>query len=105
MVLSRIRSVNTYAKCIKELDGWGYIRYAPSANRHSGSEVSCIGFDTGSGTGNDTGNCIGNNTGSNTGNDTLFKRINYTKGKQVPPQIFKNGERKKFITTIRNFKK
>ncbi|MDX9882643.1 MAG: hypothetical protein RBS73_11295 [Prolixibacteraceae bacterium] len=91
MVLSRIRSVNTYAKCIKELDEWGYIRYWPSANRHSGSEVSCLRFDTGSDTGNDTGS----HTGNNTGNDTLIKRINYAKGKQGPPQNFQNGEKRR----------
>lgn len=95
MVLSRIRSVNTYAQCIKELDGWGYIRYHPSANRHSGSEVSCLRFDTGSNTANDTGNDTGNNTGNDTGNDTLLKRINCTKGKQGSYQIFQNGEKRR----------
>ena len=92
MVLSRIRSVNTYARCIRELDGWGYIRYCPSGNRHSGSEVSCIRFDTGSNTGHDTGSDTGNHTGKHTGNDTLIKRINDIKGKQGAPQNFQNEE-------------
>lgn len=91
MVMSRIRSVNTYAKCMKELKGWGYISYYPSANRHSGSEVSCIRFDTG----NSTGTCTGNDTGSHTGNDTLYKTGNSIKGKQEPSEIFQNGKRKK----------
>ena len=100
MVLSRIGSVNTYAKCMKELDRWGYIRYFPSANRYSGSEVSCIGFDTGSSTGNETGNTIG----SDTGGDTLFKRINNTKDKQKLPQFFENGERRKNQYHVNNEK-
>ena len=80
-----------YVKCMKELDRWGYIRYSPSANRHSGSEVSCIRFDTGSYTGSDTGN----NTGDHTGSDTLFKRVNNTKDKQDSPENSDYGERKK----------
>jgi hypothetical protein len=91
MILSKINSVNTYAKCMKELDRWGYIRYYPSANRHSGSEVSCIRFDTGCYTGSDTGN----STGDHTGSDTLFKRVNNTKDKQDSPENSDYGERKK----------
>ena len=91
MILSRIGSVNTYAKCIKELDRWKYIRYFPAANRHCGSEVSCIRFDTGSNTGRSTGN----DTASDTGGDTLIKRINRKTGNKSPDQIFQNGERRK----------
>ena len=45
MQLSRIGSVNTYARCIKELSMWGYIRYKASSNLHIGSQVSCVRFD------------------------------------------------------------
>jgi hypothetical protein len=45
MQLARIGSVNTYARCIKELADWGYITYLPSSNLHSGSKVSCTRFD------------------------------------------------------------
>ena len=50
MNLSRLGSVNTYARCMKELSEWGYIRYNPSSNIHAGSRVSCIRFDTASDT-------------------------------------------------------
>ncbi|MGV8092082.1 MAG: hypothetical protein AB2L24_09495 [Mangrovibacterium sp.] len=46
MELSRIGSVNTYARCMKELAEWGYIRYTASSNIHQGSRVSCIRLDT-----------------------------------------------------------
>ena len=91
MNMSRIRSPNTYAKCIKQLDNWGYIHYRPSANIHSGSKVSCIRFDTGTITENDTRN----DTGNSTGDDTLFKSINYTKDKQGNPNTSENERRKK----------
>ena len=46
MILARIGSANTYARCMKELAQWGYIRYNPSSNLHSGSTVSCVCFDS-----------------------------------------------------------
>ena len=54
MEMSRLGSVNTYARCMKELSQWGYIQYIPSSNIHAGSRVSCIRFDTASDTGTDT---------------------------------------------------
>lgn len=63
MKLSRIGSVNTYARCIKELNQWGYIEYFPSANLYSGSHISCISFD------------IAVDTGSDTASDTLLINI------------------------------
>jgi len=68
MEMSRLGSVNTYARCMKELSEWGYIQYIPSSNIHTGSRVSCIRFDTASSTGTDTG--IENDTASDTGTDT-----------------------------------
>ncbi len=46
MNMARIGSANTYARCMKELTDWGYIRYKASSNLHRGSEVSCIRLDT-----------------------------------------------------------
>jgi len=54
MELSRLGSLNTYARCMKELTEWGYIRYNPSSNLHSGSRVTCIRFDTAGDTASDT---------------------------------------------------
>lgn len=70
MQLSLISSVNTYARCIKQLQQWGYIRYVPTANLYCGSQVTCIRFDTGTDTGTDTGRYTGTDTGSDTGSDT-----------------------------------
>ncbi len=48
MKLSKIGSVNTYIKCLKELDAFGFIRYQPSYNPHRGSLVYLFTFDNGS---------------------------------------------------------
>ena len=65
MEISRLGSVNTYARCMRELSEWGYIKYIPSSNIHSGSRVSCIRFDTASDTARNTG--IESDTASDTG--------------------------------------
>lgn len=39
MAFSRIASVATYHKCIRELDELGYIRYQPSFNPKTGSLI------------------------------------------------------------------
>lgn len=39
MIFSRIASVATYHKCIRELDNFGYIRYQPSYHPKQGSVV------------------------------------------------------------------
>jgi hypothetical protein len=44
MRASRIRSVTTYTKSIKELHEWGYIQYQPSHNPILGSVVSLSNF-------------------------------------------------------------
>lgn len=100
MALSRIGSVNTYARCVKELHHWGYISYFPSTNWHTGSKVSCISFDTTTDTVTDTTSDttmdIRSDTTTNTTSDTLFiNRSNKNKqDKQHTPQIFKNGREK-----------
>lgn len=91
MILSRIRSVNTYARCMKELNSWGYIHYDPAANRHTGSVVRCIRFDTG----NKIGCTIESTTGRNTGNEMLIKRRNKKTGNKSSPQIFGNARKRK----------
>jgi len=72
MEMSRLGSVNTYARCMKELSQWGYIQYIPSSNIHSGSRVSCIRFDTASDTTGNTGADSVRNTGieNDTAGDT-----------------------------------
>jgi hypothetical protein len=63
MELSRLGSLNTYARCMKELVEWGYIRYNPSSNLHAGSRVTCIRFDTAGDTASDTAGDTASDTG------------------------------------------
>jgi hypothetical protein len=39
MKLSKIASLATYHKCIRELDAYGYIRYQPSYHPKNGSQI------------------------------------------------------------------
>jgi len=39
MKLSKIASIATYHKCIRELDAYGYIRYQPSYHPKNGSQI------------------------------------------------------------------
>ena len=45
MQASKIGSANTYTKCLKQLDEWGYIKYLPSHNPMVGSLVNLYSFD------------------------------------------------------------
>ncbi|MDQ2178578.1 hypothetical protein [Marinifilum sp. D714] len=84
MRLSRIGSVNTYAKCMKELKEWGYVKYSPSSNMYQGSHLACIRFDTAS------------NTTTDTASDTLLiNSLNIKKGSSsFKKSRNKNGEGK-----------
>ena len=53
MRLSKIGSVNTYTKCLKQLDQFGYIQYIPSYNPHKGSLINLYTFSKGSDKGNE----------------------------------------------------
>lgn len=54
MLHSKIGSVNTYSKCIKQLDQWGYLKYEPSKSAMRGSKVHMFIFDTSGNTSGDT---------------------------------------------------
>ena len=96
MQISGIGSNNTYAKCMKQLDEWGYIQYSPNGNLHTGIQVSCISFDTGTDTRTSTRSDTGTETGSDMRTDTLL--INNTninkRYKQKTSNFFDNGRRK-----------
>jgi hypothetical protein len=53
MKMSKIGSVNTYVKCLKELHQWNYIKYEPSYNKYKGSLVYLYTFDNSSDNGSD----------------------------------------------------
>lgn len=54
MMLSKIGSVNTYTRCLKELDAWQYVRYSPSRNISVGSRVAIITSDNSTAPATDT---------------------------------------------------
>ena len=45
MKLSRIGGRNTYAKCMKDLHRWGYIRYISTGGFFNNWTIQCIRFD------------------------------------------------------------
>jgi len=56
MRASKIGSANTYTKCLKELDSWGYIKYHPSFNPHKGSQIYLYTFNKTTNNGSDIPN-------------------------------------------------
>lgn len=67
---SKIGSVNTYIRCIKELDKWQYIKYIPSFNPQKGSQVYLYNFNNSNNNGSDISTDKGN---SKTGKKTTGK--------------------------------
>jgi hypothetical protein len=53
MQISKIGSVNTYLRCLKQLHQWGYLKYEPSYNPLRGSKVYLYRFDNAPDTGTD----------------------------------------------------
>lgn len=45
MRASKIASKTSYHRCLKELHGWGYIKYFPTRNPYKSSKVKMIVFD------------------------------------------------------------
>lgn len=101
MQIARIGSKNTYSRCIKQLDQWGYISYFSNGNLHTGRQVCCNRFDieNGNNTGTNSGTGIKTREGTSAGtrSGTLFinNTNSYKQDKQVPNKTFENGERKK----------
>lgn len=96
MGMSRIGSPHTYARCMKDLNDWGYIEYSASSNRYSVSKVSCVRFDITNDTTTDITTDTANDTATDTTSDTLFiNNTNHINNKQNTPIFFDNGRRKK----------
>ena len=75
MQASKIGSVNTYLRCLKELDTWGYIKYVPSHNPMKGSSVYMFKFDTTNNTTTHTTSDNGNNNTSDKTTQTTLKKV------------------------------
>ncbi len=100
MKASKIGSVNTYLKCLKELEAFGYLKYEPSRNPQKGSLVCLFIFDTTSELAKNYENTKGDNSSepggrpyiNNTKQDKQLKQSETKKGKNEnlrfsPPKI------------------
>lgn len=76
MRASKIGSVNTYIRCMKELDKWAYIKYYPSYNPQKGSQVYLYNFNNSNNNGSDISNNKGfDKTPKKTGDNTTEKPV------------------------------
>ena len=80
MFLSKIGSTNTYTKCLKELDKWGYIKYMPSHSYHVGSKIYLYTFSK-------TKKTTTNKTTDNATDISTNKTIDKTRAQDVRPYI------------------
>ena len=89
MKTSKVGSANTYTRCLRELNDWGYIEYKPSNNPCRGSLVNLYRFDTSTDNscdkGNDTTPVIAVRPSINTINKK--KHINITNKERVDLKI------------------
>jgi hypothetical protein len=110
MNLSKIGSVNTYLKCLKDLDNHKIISYKPSHNPLKGSIINLFRFDTSS-------DIVINkyNTSTDTSSDTLYKLLNNKTIKLIKENIdlinskkfedFINSGKEDNIDVVFDFKK
>ncbi|MBL7909801.1 MAG: transcriptional regulator [Bacteroidia bacterium] len=88
MRASKIGSVNTYIRSIKDLHNWNYIKYIPSYNPQKGSQVYLYTFDNSSNNSNDNSNNNGSDISNNKGSDKANKKgADNTGEKPVIPSI------------------
>jgi hypothetical protein len=100
MRLSKIGSVNTYIKCIKELDKWQYLKYLPSHNPLKGSLIHLYNFN------NTTDNATDISTNKSSDN-TDKKTIDKTHKQVVIPSIntLNNSNKLNFVNDNEQSKK
>lgn len=88
MRASKIGSVNTYIRSIKDLHNWNYIKYIPSYNPQKGSQVYLYTFDNSSNNSNDNGNNNGSDISHSKSSDKANKKAADNAGeKPVIPSI------------------
>ncbi|MCF8409243.1 MAG: transcriptional regulator [Crocinitomicaceae bacterium] len=73
MRFSKLGSVNTYTKCLKELHAFGYIEYVPSKNPYVGSSVNMYRFDNSSSNSCDTSMCLKTDNSSDNTSETVVR--------------------------------
>ncbi len=73
MRFSKLGSVNTYTKCLKELHAFGYIEYVPSKNPYVGSSVNMYRFDNSSSNSCDTSMCLKTDNSCDNTSETVVR--------------------------------
>lgn len=103
MRIAKIGSKTTYAKCIRELDEWGYIDYSNNSNQHKTSTVSMIPLDEPVPSKKRTRNepCNGTSDSTSMGTRSGTHYINYknntngqTKNRKQAQKNYSNGKEK-----------
>lgn len=104
---SKIGSVNTYIRCIKELDKWQYIKYIPSFNPQKGSQVYLYNFNNSNNNGSDISPDKGNNktskkTTGKAGETQVIPSINNTNKLNNTNNVNDNKPTQKKLITIKS---
>jgi hypothetical protein len=73
MRFSKLGSINTYTKCLKELHAFGYIEYVPSKNPYVGSSVNMYRFDNSSSNSCDTSMCLKTDNSCDNTSETVVR--------------------------------
>ncbi len=84
MRFSKLGSVNTYTKCLKELHAFNYLNYVPSKNPYVGSLINMYRFDNSSSNSSDHSACLKtDNSCDNTSETVVRPYINSTNNKKL----------------------
>ena len=84
MRFSKLGSVNTYTKCLKELHAFNYLNYVPSKNPYVGSLINMYRFDNSSSNSSDNSMCLKtDNSCDNTSETVVRPYINSTNNKKL----------------------
>lgn len=73
MRFSKLGSVNTYTKCLKELHAFGYIEYLPSKNPYVGSLINMYRYDNSTSNSSDKSVCLKTDNSCNNTNETVVR--------------------------------
>ena len=84
MRFSKLGSVNTYTKCLKELHAFNYLNYVPSKNPYVGSLINMYRFDNSSSNSSDHSTCLKtDNSCGNTSETVVRPYINSINNKKL----------------------
>lgn len=84
MRFSKLGSVNTYTKCLKELHAFNYLNYVPSKNPYVGSLINMYRFDNSSSKSSDHSTCLKtDNSCDNTSETVVRPYINSINNKKL----------------------